>query len=189
MELDPGALIDAYRKGSVEAMNTLVEEYRRPLYAFIWKMRPSDQDADEIFQEVWFRAIRHIHRFRSGSFLSWIFRIAHNLMIDRARKSKHRLDLHRENEGDEDREERLVDDRPSPSDAAASSDDIMHLKKAIEKLPAEQREVVLLRMDSDLSFKEIARIQRVSINTALARMQYALNKLREELPFQQEQGL
>ena len=172
-----------YRKGNVESLGKLVEHYRRPLYAFILKMTQNHADADEVFQEVWFRAIRSMDTYKQEKFLSWLFRIAHNLVIDRVRKARPMVDLQRHAEdGDEDPiESRVASHRVGP-DTEASSREIGHrIVAAVEKLPDDQKEVFLMRTEADLSFKEIARIQRVSINTALARMQYALSKLRMEL--------
>ena len=77
-----------YRAGNTSALDKLVEHYRRPLYAFILRMTEGRDDAEEIFQEVWFRAIRHLDSYRQKNFLGWLFRIAHNLVIDTARKQK-----------------------------------------------------------------------------------------------------
>ena len=77
-----------YRSGRTEALGRLVEHYRRPLFAFIYKMTEGGSEADEIFQEVWFRAIKNVERYEDQSFLSWLFRIAHNLIIDRARRKR-----------------------------------------------------------------------------------------------------
>ena len=172
-----------YRKGNVESLGKLVEHYRRPLYAFILKMTQNHADADEVFQEVWFRAIRSMDTYKQEKFLSWLFRIAHNLVIDRARKAKPMVDLQRNaGEGDEDPIESRVAGKGLGPDAEVSSREVgRRIIAAVEKLPEDQKEVFLMRTEADLSFKEIAKIQRVSINTALARMQYALNKLRLEL--------
>lgn len=175
--------LDGYRRGDIEALGELVEEYRRPLFGFIIKMTEGRGDADEIFQEVWLRAIKRLSSFKGGNFLSWLFRIAHNLVIDRARKSKREVDLVSRETGDnpESLEDRIPDEGPGPAIIAREHDTQRVISAALKVLPAEQREVFLLRSEGDMSFKEIAEVQGVSINTALARMQYALEKLRREL--------
>lgn len=180
MELDDRTWLAEYRKGSVDALAMLVERYRKPLFGFILKMTEGREDAEEIFQEVWFRAIRNMDSYRDKSFISWLFRIAHNLVIDRARKMKpvELLSSRGEEEGEDPIESRIPDPARGPDLDAAGRDLGARILAAVEKLPSEQKEVFLLRTQAELSFKEIAKIQQTSINTALARMQYALDKLR-----------
>lgn len=174
-----------YRDGNVEALGRLVEHYRRPLFAFILRMTEGREDAEEIFHEVWFRVIRNLHTYRDKRFLSWLFRIAHNLIIDRARKQKPVVDP-RPAAGSDGSPEDPIETRVaapglSPASEAAGHDLGQRIAAAVGQLPGEQREVFLMRTEGDLPFKDIARIQGTSINTALARMQYALAKLRKEL--------
>jgi len=174
--------IEAYRQGQIEALSHLVEHFRRPLFGFILKMTEARGDADEVFQEVWFRAIRSFDQYREKNFLSWLFRIAHNLIIDRARKNRPEVSLNgASDEAGEAWEARLPDKGLTPEAITAGKDLGEQIQKAVRRLPPEQREVFYLRMEADRSFKEIAAIQDVSINTALARMQYALARLRKDL--------
>jgi RNA polymerase sigma-70 factor (ECF subfamily) len=171
-----------YRAGDVRALEELVEQYRRPLFGFILKMTEGHEDAEEIFQEVWFRAIRKIDHFRTGRFLSWLFRITHNLVIDRARK--HRADASLQDVLDEDGrtlEDIVADGGDSPAEVTGRTDLDARIRAAVAQLPADQREVFVLRTWADMPFREIAGIQGVSISTALARMRYAMEKLRERL--------
>lgn len=170
------AWVAEYRRGNVDALGRLVEHTRRPLFGFILRMMEGHTDAEEIFQEVWIRAIRHIDQFHDRSFLSWLFRIAHNLVIDRARRAKPMVDIDSEAVGN-----RVADRAPSPDGLTAGKDMGKRIADAVSKLPVEQREVFLMRTEGDIPFKEIAKIQGTSINTALGRMQYALNRLRAEL--------
>jgi RNA polymerase sigma-70 factor (ECF subfamily) len=182
MEQPEKVWLAEYRAGRVEALGSLVEHYRRPLFGFIAKMMEGHADADEIFQEVWVRALTNLHRYREDRFLSWLFRIAHNLVIDRARRGKRLVELDRpQDEEGGSLQERLAAPVRGPDDDAHARDLGRHIAAAVAKLPGEQREVFLMRTEGELPFKEIARIQGVSINTALARMQYALQKLREDL--------
>lgn len=171
-----------YRSGNVEALGKLVEQYRRPLFSFILKMMEGHRDAEEVFQEVWFRAIKSLPSYRDDKFLSWLFRIAHNLVIDRVRRSRPMVDIQAGSEnGDDAIETQLADKKIQPDGAVAGKDLGNIITGAVSRLPDEQRSVFLMRTEGDLPFKEIARIQGISINTALARMQYALGKLRNEL--------
>ncbi len=169
-----------YRRGDANALGRLVEHYRRPLFGFILKMTEGREDAEEVFQETWFRAIRGIGTYREKRFLSWLFRIAHNLIIDRARRARPVADPPDGEAGDP-VETRIPAPGPGPASEAAGRDLGGRIRDAVGRLPPEQREVFVMRMEGDLPFKEIARIQETSIYTALARMHYAVRKLREEL--------
>jgi RNA polymerase sigma-70 factor, ECF subfamily len=173
--------LDAYRNGDVNALGLLVEHYRRPLFGYILRMIENKSDAEEIFQEVWFKAIRSFDSYKDQNFLSWMFRITHNHIIDRARKKKPVASIHGDADG-----ENAIEDRT----AAAGLDPVRiteglelgeRIRAAVDLLPLEQREVFLMRTEGQLPFKEIAVIMDCSINTALGRMQYALNHLREAL--------
>ncbi len=181
MEQSDKERLARYRHGDVAALSELVEEYRRPLFGFILKMTEGRDEAEDIFQEVWIRAIRHLGTFKERNLLSWLFRIAHNLIIDRARKKKPDMSLQDAQADQSTLEERTASRTPSPSEEAGHADIKARVQHAVKRLPSDQKTVFLMRMEGELPFKEIARIQGVSINTALARMQYALSKLRDEL--------
>lgn len=178
----------AYRQGQVEALGKLVEHYRRPLFGFILRMTEGREDAEEIFQEVWFRVIKNQHNYKHKSFKSWLFKIAHNLVIDRARKRRPIVDLNVASEAGEDVLETRVE-----AGGLSSAQEIdagilgKRIAAAVSQLPDHQREVFLMRSEADLPFKEIARIQGVSVNTALARMHYAVHKLRDRLSNEYEE--
>ncbi len=177
-----------YRAGDVSALGKLVEFYRRPLFGFILKMTEGHGDAEEVFQEVWFRAIRKLDTYKPKSFLSWLFRIAHNLIIDQARKQKPAVSLQeKQQEGDLSLEERIEAPERGPATNFGGLDLGRRIDEAVQALPEEQREVFLMRTKVNLPFKEIAKIQGTSINTALARMQYALEKLRTSLKDEYEE--
>ncbi len=176
--------IKAYLGGDANALEPMVEKYKRPLYSFILKMTEGREDTDEIFQETWFRALKNIHKFQHKNFLNWLFRIAHNLVIDRARRNKKNVSLQNafggEDEG-QSLEDRLAAPGISPAEEVGGTGLGERIERAVEMLSPEQKEVFLMRMYANTSFKEIAKIQKCSINTCLARMQYALTKLRSML--------
>ncbi|MBL7076657.1 MAG: sigma-70 family RNA polymerase sigma factor [Kiritimatiellae bacterium] len=178
MDTEDRRLIEQYRDGDVEALSALVEKYRRPLFGFILNMTEGQGDADEIFQETWFRAIRKLDSYRQKNFMGWLVRIARNLVIDRYRRRRPTTSLDMTRDDDSTPAFELVDPAPGPTDKAVTEDDMSAVRRAVETLPVEQKEVFVMRMQAGLSFKEIAKTQGVSINTALARMQYALSKLR-----------
>ena len=182
MDETDATLLAAYRRGDAEALGRLVEKYKRPLFGFLARFAADPGEADEWFQETWVRAIRHMNRFRQKNLLGWLFKIAHHLIIDQARRRKPdaSLDAPMPESGDP-LADVLASPGPSPAAEAEVRDLGRHIEAAAARLPIEQREVFWMRMQAGLSFKEIARIQRCSINTALARMQYALAKLRPAL--------
>jgi RNA polymerase sigma-70 factor (ECF subfamily) len=182
MEQSDATLLAEYRAGNSEALGTLVEKYKRPLFGFIIKFSEGREDADEVFQEVWVRAIRNMNRYRQKNLLSWLFRIAHNLMIDRIRRNRKNVSFDTPTSDDlTPIGEQLAAPRIGPDDETGGRDLGLRITAAADGLPAKQREVFWLRMQAGLSFKEIAKVQKCSVNTALARMQYALSKLRSEL--------
>lgn len=182
MERDDAELLADYHAGDSEALGQLVEKYRRPLFGFILRFSEGREDADEVFQEVWVKAIKNMNRYRQKSLLSWLFRIAHNLMIDRIRRSRAEVSFDTPAQaGVPSLADQLAGTIPGPDSETGGRELGSRIEAAAAKLPVEQREVFWLRMQADLSFKEIAKIQKCSINTALARMQYALSKLRNEL--------
>lgn len=168
--------LKAYRKGDLAALECLIEHFRRPLYAFIINTLPRHGDAEEIFQETWLRAIRNLPRYRDRNFMGWLFRIARNLVIDQIRREAKTANLP-DQEG-ENAIERLPDAARGPDQQAAAGDLGVRIQSALRALSPEQREVFLMRNEAGLSFKEIARIQETTLNTALSRMHYALQKLR-----------
>lgn len=181
--------IKAYLNGDANALEPLVEKYKRPLYSFILKMTEGREDTDEIFQETWFRALKNIHKFRHKNFLNWLFRISHNLVIDRARRNKRNVSMQSTTagEGENTLEDRLAAPGISPAEEVGATHLGERIEAAAKTLSPEQKEVFMLRMYGNVSFKEIAKIQQCSINTCLARMQYALTKLRSILEEEYEE--
>jgi len=180
-ELEDMELIVRYKRGDVSALDVLVMRYRRQLFGYILNMSGNAGEADEVFQEVWLKVIRKIGFYRHKNFLGWLVRIAHNVIIDRSRRRKPNVSLDAESEDGGSLGAVLTAGGPAPADGIENRDLGRVISRAVAMLPADQREVFILRTEAEVSFKDIAKIQGVSINTALARMQYALAKLREPL--------
>ena len=178
MEVKDKELVDQYRHGHVQAMEALVERYRRMLFGFILNRVGDSDESDEIFQETWFRVIRKIDTYRERNFAGWLVRIARNVTIDRIRRRKPNLSLDAQPEGGRSLAELIPANDPGARNQLQASQLGQAIAQAVAGLPDEQKEVFLMRVEANLSFKEISRAQGVSINTALARMQYALAKLR-----------
>lgn len=169
----------AYKNGEKKALEELVIKYKSMLLGYIKAMVYNKADAEEIFQEVWVRLIKDPQKFKGGNLAAWLTRVAHNMMVDYMRKKKPDVAL----DGNEDEEDmplidRIADENADPLKDLMEKDSGERLKQIIMQLPQEQREVFLMRAEMGMSFKEIADAQKVSINTVLARMQYAVGKLR-----------
>ncbi len=178
--LSDKTLLNQYLAGDRNAISHLIERHRRRVRDYIYMLVKDRDAADDIFQETFIKAVRVIDEGRyvdSGKFLSWILRIAHNQVIDyfRARKQNRQVN---ESEAGYDMLAAMRLAEGSVEDAMVSEQTEREVRALVEMLPAEQREVVLMRYFGGLSFKEIAEQTDVSINTALGRMRYALINLR-----------
>ena len=183
-DVDEAALLEAYaERGDTEALGRLIEAYRRPLRGYIARYAAGMEDAEECYQETWLRALRGLERFRRDHFGAWLFRIARNWLIDEARRKKPAasLDAPAGEKGETTLGETVAAEGARPDEASERRDLGRRIRAASEELPEEQREVFWLRMETGLSFKEIAAVQGCPLNTALARMQYALGKMRKAL--------
>jgi len=172
-------LIHLYISGNEAGLTELIRRYQSKIYTSIYLLVKDEYLAEDIFQDTFIKVINTLKAGKyneEGKFLPWVARIAHNLVIDHFRREK-RTPLVNNGEDfdifdvlgqyDESTEERMIREQTYAD-----------LKKLIHLLPSEQKEVLIMRHYGDLSFKQIADITDVSINTALGRMRYALNNLR-----------
>ncbi|MCB9320868.1 MAG: sigma-70 family RNA polymerase sigma factor [Lewinellaceae bacterium] len=173
-------LINCYLEGDEKAFETLLNRHKTKIYTSIYLFVKDSEQAEDIFQEVFIKIIDTIRRGKynhEGKFLQWAMRISYNMCVDQFRRSKRRTNVSLSDEFD------IFDVIPA-SDSNMEQSMIQtqtndKVRKLIDLLPDEQREVVILRHYADMSFKEIASLTRVSINTALGRMRYALINLRK----------
>lgn len=178
--LSDQTLLNHYLSGDRNAISELIERHSRRVRDYIHMMVKDRDAAEDIFQETFVKAVRVIDEGRyadNGKFLSWVLRIAHNQVIDyfRARRQDRSVN---ETEAGYDVLGSLRMAEGTVEDALVSEQIARDIRALVELLPAEQREVVMMRYFSNLSFKEIAEQTDVSINTALGRMRYALINLR-----------
>ena len=173
-------LLNQYFSGDQSAISSLIERHKRRVREYIYMMVKDDNVADDIFQETFIKAIRVIDEGRyidNGKFLSWILRIAHNQVIDYFRTCKQNKQVNESDTGYNILGSLRFAEK-TIEDELVSSQIEQDIRNLVDLLPKEQREVVMMRYYSGLSFKEIAEQTDVSINTALGRMRYALINLR-----------
>ncbi|CAM2894367.1 RNA polymerase sigma factor [Flavobacterium frigoris] len=173
-------LVQHYVAGNEEALSTLIKRHESRIYGFIYS-KISDRDiSNDIFQDTFIKVIKTLKSNsynEEGKFLPWVMRIAHNLIIDHFRKNK-KMPLFRETE-EFSIFSIMSDDSPTIENKIIADQVEIDIKKLIEELPLDQKEVLVMRMYQDMSFKEISEITGVSINTSLGRMRYALMNLRK----------
>ena len=172
-------------KGDQQAFSQLVNRHQERIFGYLLGMVRDRSLANDLFQETFYRVIKAMHNQRGsyvqqGRWLAWVMRIARNAALDHMRSRKKWQDV----SSQEDEEASNFWNRLPDEERLA--DDMMHLAQqkdwldaCIEKLPPEQREVLLLRHDAEMTFKEIAALTDCSINTALGRMRYALINLKK----------
>jgi RNA polymerase sigma-70 factor (ECF subfamily) len=173
-------LVVAYAQGNNFAFDILLNRHKSNVYSYIYFIVRNKELAEDIFQETFVKAIMTIKQGRyteNGKFRAWINRIAHNLIIDNYRQEKNEQVISNDDcEVDLFNNSKLSDG--TIEDEIIKDQILSDVKKLINYLPNNQREVLILRYYQDLSFKEIADITDVSINTALGRMRYAILNMR-----------
>lgn len=179
--LSDHVLLNNYLSGDRAAISQLIDRHTHRVRDYIRMMVKDNDVADDILQETFIKAVRVIDEGRyadTGKFLSWILRIAHNQVIDHFRSQKNAKTVSESDAGYNMLGTLRFAER-TVEDAMISSQIEEDVRRLIDRLPTEQREVVVMRYYSGLSFQEIADQTDVSINTALGRMRYALINLRK----------
>ena len=175
-------LIQLYLNGNERAFEELLHRHKSKIYTTIYMFVKDEHQAEDIFQEVFIKIIDTLRRGKynhEGKFVQWAVRIAYNLCVDNFRSSKRRSIFNSTENFDIFDVLSVAED--SHEQAIIKSQSHERLRKLIDDLPPEQREVIILRHYADMSFKEISQVTRVSINTALGRMRYALINIRRNL--------
>lgn len=173
-------LIQLYLKGNTNALSCLISRYKDKIYTSIYLLVKDKYLAEDIFQEVFIRIIDSLKGkgySNEGKFLPWALRISHNLCVDHFRKVKRTPKITTSDEHDI--FEVLNFSEPNAENRLIQSQRHEKVRKMIDLLPEDQREVIILRHYGDLSFKEIASITKCSTNTALGRMRYGLINMRK----------
>ncbi len=178
--LEDTELVRHYVSGNESAFEILLKRHKDRVFNYVHMTLRDRQLAEDIFQETFTKAIITLKAGKyndEGKFLPWIMRIAHNLIIDSYRRNKKMPSVEPKNEDHDIFATLNVFDKNIESEMIEEQI-VTDLRKLVQHLPEEQREVIIMRHYEDLSFKEIADKTNVSINTALGRMRYALINLR-----------
>src|SRR5512138_683977 len=173
-------LIGRYLAGHHQSLERLIRRHKNRVFAYILMVVKDKELSEDLFQDTFIKvinAIRSGHYKEEGKFIQWVMRIAHNLIIDHFRKAK-RIPVV-ENSDDYNIFDRVRIPVESVEEVMITEQIHQDVKKLIDYLPKEQREVLVMRHYGDMSFKDIAEVTNVSINTALGRMRYALINLRK----------
>ena len=180
INLSDGELVALYLKGDSKSFEALIQKHKNKIYAFILSKIRNRDLAEDIFQDTFIKVINSLQKGKyneEGKFLPWVMLIANNLVIDYFRKSKKMRTIAPTD--DFDIFDILQDGEKNVEDNLVNNQIHKDLRKLIEHLPEDQKEVLKMRYYSELSFKEISESTGVSINTALGRMRYALINLRK----------
>jgi RNA polymerase sigma-70 factor (ECF subfamily) len=179
-QLSDGVLVSDYIEGNEKSLEILIYRHKQRIFSFILSKILNKDIAEDIFQDTFIKVIKTLKKGRyneEGKFLPWVMRIAHNLVIDHFRRSKRIPTIN--NSDDFDIFSIISDDVLNAESQIIKTQILDNVKDLIEELPEDQKEVLIMRMYKDMSFKEISESTDVSINTALGRMRYALINLRK----------
>jgi len=178
-------MVRAVLAGDAEAYRVLVERYERRIYHVVYGMVRSQEDARDLAQDCFVKAFQNLHRFRLESkFYTWLCRIAMNLSIDHLRKMKHRSHAAFDEErasGDGAQVVRLSSRRDNPSENVSRQQVYSQIMAAVDTLPEDQKQVLILREVEEMPYKEIADILDIPEGTVMSRLYYARRRLQELL--------
>ena len=176
---EDATLMLAYAQGDLSAFEALYARHRGTLYRFLLRSMRDQHAADELFQDTWSRVIASRARYQpQAKFSTWLLQIAHNLMIDSHRRKR---PLAQGEEAEHAVANHPIPDREQPEQSLSEFEQRRRLQRAIEQLPDEQRTVVLLRLEHEMSLEEMAEVTGAGRETVKSRLRYAMNRLREQL--------
>ena len=178
--IDDATLVHDYIAGNEAALAALIKRHQSKIFGFIYSKLGDRDLANDIFQDTFIKVIRTLKSNaynEEGKFLPWVMRIAHNLIVDHYRSNK-KMPLYRETE-EFSIFSIMTDDALTIENQLISDQVAKDLRQLVEELPGDQKEVLMMRLYQEMSFKEISEATGVSINTALGRMRYALLNLRK----------
>ncbi len=177
-------IIEQVLGGDNDAFGLLVEKYQTKVYNLALRMSGNEDDAFDLAQESFVRAWRNLGGFQfESSFSTWLFRLTSNICLDflRARKRRAAVSLTMTDDEDEETQLAVPDPGKTPEEAVIAAEDRALLTRAINELPADQRQILTLRAIDDLSYAEIAEILQLQEGTVKSRLSRARAALRNKL--------
>ncbi len=184
--IDDNHLVFDYINGNEAALAELVQRHKRRVYSSIYLIVRNKEITEDIFQDTFFKVINSLKAgqyYEDGKFLPWTLRIARNLVIDHFRRIKKMPTIPNivNDEGEEVDIFSILNIQQKDEYSIEKTEFKKNMRRMVDELPTEQKEVLIMRMYYDMSFKEIADFTKVSINTSLGRMRYALINLKKML--------
>jgi RNA polymerase sigma-70 factor (ECF subfamily) len=175
-------LVKKVQQGDLAAFSILIERYQERLYSMALRILGSPEDAKDVTQEIFIRAYRALHKFRGeAAFSTWLYRLATNLCLDMVRARKREGGRSVSFEGTESLPEKVADSALGPEELTIERDTRQRVRRAIAELPENYRVVLVLHHYQGLSYREIARVLGVPINTVATYIARAKQKLRDTL--------
>ena len=172
-ERTDAALMKAYANGNMEAFESLYNRHRGPLYRYILRQVGDAATANDLYQGSWEKIIRARENYRaSAPFQAWMYRIAHNHVMDYFRRTRPLTDI---------LPDEIESDNPGPDKQLLDDHRATDLRQAVKQLPAEQKDVLLLKLEAGLDMQTIAEVTGVNRETAKSRLRYAIGKLKKTL--------
>ena len=172
-ELTDELLMRRYAKGDAQAFDQLYERHRGPLYRYFLRQVNDTTTANDLYQGAWEKIIKARLRYRpSAPFTAWMYRIAHNHLVDHYRRLRPNDPLEYDV---------VADHQPGPAQDSIDSEERDRLRSAIIALPNEQKNTLLLKLETGLKIEDIAQVTGVSRETVKSRLRYAVDKLRQDL--------
>ncbi|MDG1038127.1 MAG: sigma-70 family RNA polymerase sigma factor [Polaribacter sp.] len=179
-KISDSTLVRDYIQGKEAALGVLIKRHQQRLYSFIYSKIQDRDITEDVFQDTFIKVIKTLKKGNyneEGKFLPWVMRIGHNLVIDHFRKSNRMPTFKNTDEFDI---FSVIGDGNLNAEKKLIQEQIYNdIREVVNELPEEQKEVLVMRMYKDMSFKEISENTGVSINTALGRMRYALINMRK----------
>jgi RNA polymerase sigma-70 factor (ECF subfamily) len=172
-EVNDAQLMLEYAAGDADAFETLYRRHRTALYRYVLRLVGDEATANDLYQGTWERIIRARSSYQPASpFAAWMYRIAHNHIVDHWRRQRSVTSTDKVT---------LATEDAGPAELATSEERRKHLAEAIGELPEEQRVALMLRLEADLGLEEIAGITGVGRETVKSRLRYAVGKLKQVL--------
>ncbi len=179
---DDATLVSNYIQGDEDSLSILIKKHKQRIYSFIYSKVYDRDISEDVFQDTFIKVIKTLKKGRyneEGKFLPWVMRIAHNLVIDHFRRNNRMPKF--DNSGEFSIFSVLSDNSLNAEKQMVRDQVNVDIKRVIEELPEDQKEVLKMRVYQEMSFKEISERTGVSINTALGRMRYALINMRKTI--------